>query len=388
MEETRLQVTSTRADSSLSVSTRFSLIARGRRDADELSIRPSSLAPETNKTSTHEGICNKCGECGELVLDDCVCGSCCDRLDQEWAGVTVPDWVLVAPERPNQFNQIMSEVLVSRGKPPRPDGLYRYIFRNITYPQMKSQWAKCTSQTGLTVGTATSEDVAQMRLVCARSKRPDNPASDPDIAVGIFGGWPRSRLAFIRRANAEDIATYEQSKSAAERSRAEKAEWCRLLAENGDKWGQCELGYLYYTGWGVPKDYAAAVHWFRKAVEPGKPWDLKFNEALAHYDLGLMYHNGHGVAQDYAMAANYYRTAAELGNRDAQFNLGLMFQNGQGVPRDLVESHMWLELSLDRVSRDDDGRAYHLETVARMMTSQQIAEAQVRARDWKPVRAK
>jgi uncharacterized protein len=138
----------------------------------------------------------------------------------------------------------------------------------------------------------------------------------------------------------------------------------------------------------VPQDYAAAVHWFRKAVEEGQPWDETFHEACAHYDLGLMYYNGHGVAQDYAVAANCYRRAAELGDTNARFNLGLMFQNGQGVPRDLVESHMWLELSIDRVSRADYERVAHLERVASRMTSQQIAEAQRRARDWKPVRAK
>jgi hypothetical protein len=45
-----------------------------------------------------------------------------------------------------------------------------------------------------------------MRLVCARSKRPDSPASHEDIAVGSFDGWPRSRLVFIRPASPEDIA--------------------------------------------------------------------------------------------------------------------------------------------------------------------------------------
>jgi len=394
MDESQLQVTSTRGDSSLSLSTRSNLIARGRRDADELALRISPPTREADTTARPVGICNKCGVRDALVLANCVCRTCEDRIEKEWADVAATDWVLVRSR-------------AATGWPASPEALYRYVFRSATFAQMKLRWATCDSPkgeaaeqrrrvsglikglpVGFLAGSATSDDIARMRLVCAGSTPPDSPAFHEDMAGGAFGGWPRSRLAFVRPANAEEIAKYEQSKFEADRYYAGKAEWCRQIAEIGDKWGQCELGFLYYTGQGVPQDYAAAVHWFRKAVEPGKPWDSTFHEALAHYDLGLMYHNGHGVAQDYAMAANCYRTAAELGNVAARFNLGLMFENGQGVPHDLVESHMWLELSFDRGSPDDYGRAQHLEKVARMMTSEQIAEAQRRAREWKAVAAK
>jgi len=137
-----------------------------------------------------------------------VCGSCRDNLDKEWENVAATEWVLVTTAGPDTFNRHISKGLVARGKPPRPDGLYRYIFRNTTYRQMKSHWAACNSSV-LMAGPATSEDIAQMRLVSARSKRPDSPASHEHIAVGTFGGWPLSRLAFIRPASHEEIAEHD-----------------------------------------------------------------------------------------------------------------------------------------------------------------------------------
>lgn len=218
---------------------------------------------------------------------------------------------------------------------------------------------------------------------------------------------PRSRLVARGRM---DVAKYEERK---QKYAAERAENCRELAESGDAWHQCQLGYLYYTAQGLPQDYAEAVHWFRKAIEEGQ-WYYVWQKAVAYYDLGLMYHNGHGVAQDHAEAAKCYRKAADWGDKDAQFNLGLMYENGQGVACNLVESHMWLELATsadrtrDSLPMSGDGkralpeswiawladgetryraeqqrRARHLENLASMMTSEQIAEAQRRARQWK-----
>ena len=34
-------------------------------------------------------------------------------------------------------------------------------------------------------------------------------------------------------------------------------------------YAQCNLGYCYYFGQGVPKDYSEAVKWYRKAAEQG-----------------------------------------------------------------------------------------------------------------------
>ena len=43
--------------------------------------------------------------------------------------------------------------------------------------------------------------------------------------------------------------------------------WFRQAAEQGDNFGQYELGKCYYNGDGIPQDLAEAVKWFRKSAE-------------------------------------------------------------------------------------------------------------------------
>ena len=45
-------------------------------------------------------------------------------------------------------------------------------------------------------------------------------------------------------------------------------EW-RQAAEQGDAEAQNNMGFIYGTGNGVPKDYVEAVKWYRKAAEQG-----------------------------------------------------------------------------------------------------------------------
>ena len=45
-------------------------------------------------------------------------------------------------------------------------------------------------------------------------------------------------------------------------------EW-RPLAEQGDSQSQYNLGWLYFYGRGVPKDYAQARQWYKKAAAQG-----------------------------------------------------------------------------------------------------------------------
>jgi hypothetical protein len=104
-------------------------------------------------------------------------------------------------------------------------------------------------------------------------------------------------------------------------------------------------------------------------------------DALAQYNLGVMYAKGQGVVQDYKEAAKWYRLAAEQGSAEAQSNLGFLYEEGQGVPQDYVEAHMWFNLG----GASGDARGIkNRDIIARKMTPEQIAEAQRRAREWKP----
>ena len=78
------------------------------------------------------------------------------------------------------------------------------------------------------------------------------------------------------------------------------------------------------------------------------------------------------------------RPLAEQGDANAQYNLGVFYDNGLGVPQDKVSAYTWLSLS---AAQGRDGAAAFRDLIARRMTSAQIAEAQKRAREWKPNKA-
>ena len=158
---------------------------------------------------------------------------------------------------------------------------------------------------------------------------------------------------------------------------------CGLLASlwaceaRGNAEAQNNLGFLYYTGQGVPQDYVEAARWYRLAADQGL--------AEAQYNLGLMYAEGEGVPQDDAEAARWYRLAADQGDAKAQKNLGLMYDLGQGIPQDRVAGHMWLSLAAAQTSAEDRDRYAEMrDLAAEEMTPEQVVEAQRLAREWTP----
>ena len=101
-------------------------------------------------------------------------------------------------------------------------------------------------------------------------------------------------------------------------------------------------------------------------------------DASAQNNLGTAYKNGEGVIQDYAEAVRWYRLAAEQGHAAAQSRLGVAFYRGEGTLKDLVSSYMWFNIaaSLGVVS---SGIAR--DSIAELMTLEQIAEAQKLSRE-------
>jgi tetratricopeptide (TPR) repeat protein len=121
----------------------------------------------------------------------------------------------------------------------------------------------------------------------------------------------------------------------------------------------------------IQKANGQAADWYRKAAEQG--------EAQAQFNLGWLYYTGQGVTQDYRQAADWFRKAAEQGFAKAQYNLGLMYGTGQGVAQDYIEAHKWWNIAGG--GGNSDG-IKNRETVEKMMTPDQIAEAQRRASAW------
>jgi TPR repeat protein len=179
------------------------------------------------------------------------------------------------------------------------------------------------------------------------------------------------------------VSTYEDAAAAHGRGDYAKAVSILMpLAENGDARAQVALGVSYAIGEGVARNPAVAVKWYRLAADQG--------DAFGQSNLGACYGEGVGVAQDWVQSTKWYALAADQGNPLAMSNLGVAYANGQGVEPNFVEAYKWYTLALEKLPTSDvKGREIALGNrarVARLMTPQQIADAEKLARRWKPKR--
>ena len=79
----------------------------------------------------------------------------------------------------------------------------------------------------------------------------------------------------------------------------------------------------------------------------------------------------------------WFRKAADQGDASAQFNLGVMYANGSGTAPDPVEAHKWLSLAASAARGEEQQRYITArDTVAKSLTPEQSAQAQLRAREW------
>lgn len=89
--------------------------------------------------------------------------------------------------------------------------------------------------------------------------------------------------------------------------------WYVQSAEEGDMYGQNNLGYCYEKGKGVPKDLEAAAFWYWQAASKGL--------AIAQCNMGNCFRYGWGVDVDYEQARYWYRLAIQNGDDEAERQL-------------------------------------------------------------------
>jgi len=101
----------------------------------------------------------------------------------------------------------------------------------------------------------------------------------------------------------------------------------RQAADLGNAEAMEELGEIYRTGDGLPKDGLEALRWFLRAAAAGR--------SSAMVSLGALYLLGDNIAQSDEEAVRWFQKAADLKNPDALYDLGTMYEDGQGVSRSL-----------------------------------------------------
>lgn len=99
--------------------------------------------------------------------------------------------------------------------------------------------------------------------------------------------------------------------------------------------------------------------------------------ASADYDAG----NRAWQSGRPAEAREQWQAAANAGDSRAMLALGRLYLRGLGAPQDFVLAHMWFNLA---ASRGETEAIKHRDVLSARMTSTERAEAQKRARAWRP----
>ena len=143
---------------------------------------------------------------------------------------------------------------------------------------------------------------------------------------------------------------------------------------------QFQIGRVYQLGKDVPRNYTAALTWYRIAAQwHSDDFDQSHHsdsmnarqeiskltskylaspkltesmlssarggEPTSQYNLGWMYSTGTNLETDHDMAVHWYRLAAQQGDVGAQNNLGVCYILGYGVPRDQFKALYWFLLA-------------------------------------------
>ena len=183
------------------------------------------------------------------------------------------------------------------------------------------------------------------------------------VALAVFVSTAGVAVPAIAGPLEEGLAAYERYDFETARTALEP------LAEQGNVEAQLRLGLMYHKGLGVTADSAKAMKWLRLAADQ--------ENAQAQFVLAGIY----WWRPDYAEAFKLFQRSAEHGYGYAQDYLGSMYALGQGVPVDNVQAYLWHDRA---AAQGVQNAAEKRDLIAKLLTPDEIAQAQKLAQEWKP----
>ncbi len=103
-------------------------------------------------------------------------------------------------------------------------------------------------------------------------------------------------------------------------------------------------------------------------------------DANSESSLALLYYTGFGVQRDFDTARGLFLSAAEQGVVQAQMFLSLMYYRGDGVRRDYKVAYMWSDIAM---AAGFDQAADFRSMVAENLTPDEVQEALKLAVEWR-----
>ena len=113
--------------------------------------------------------------------------------------------------------------------------------------------------------------------------------------------------------------------------------YMQRAAEKGSTSAQHFLALSYTEGetQGITQDYQKAAYYWQKLAEKADP--------TACFNLGYLYYYGYGVPKDLRRAFEWDLCAAQGGLAEGQFQVGQAYLNAEGVAADWAKGLQWLE---------------------------------------------
>ena len=106
--------------------------------------------------------------------------------------------------------------------------------------------------------------------------------------------------------------------------------WFERAVSGGLVEAKVNLGVVYLWGFGVRKDLAFSAQLFQEAAEKGN--------GLGACYLGDMYYFGHGMPKDDAAAKHWYEAGTKLHDPLAEYRLGVLLSNHLNDQHDMKKA--------------------------------------------------
>ncbi|WP_300528932.1 tetratricopeptide repeat protein [Maricaulis sp.] len=143
------------------------------------------------------------------------------------------------------------------------------------------------------------------------------------------------------------------------------------LIANGEVPVQDEFDAVAWVGAAARGGHAPAAAWLEGQAEAGNA------DALAM--LGEFYIAGQVLPQNASRGLDYQTRAAEAGSAGAQLAMAQRYATGDGVEQDYVQAHIWSNLA---AAAGEAGAAEQRDAVARLLSPEQLEQAQQMATEW------